>query len=169
MRNKAFTPVLLLFLAVFSSCNAQVTVSDSLYNVTLSALLEHNVTEVNVQNAYAVRNVVTFVDARESKEYETSHIQHALWVGYDQLNLNTIKKLDRNTPIIVYCSVGYRSEKVTQKIEALGFTNVSNLYGGIFEWVNEGHPIYNTLGMTKKIHAYNQTWGKWLKKGEKVY
>ena len=48
--------------------------------------------------------------------------------------------------------------------------DVSNLYGGIFEWVNQENPVIDTTGNeTKNIHAYNKTWGVWLNKGNKVY
>ncbi|WP_159038468.1 hypothetical protein [Brumimicrobium mesophilum] len=44
------------------------------------------------------------------------------------------------------------------------------MYGSIFEWVNEGKPVYNLEGEeTMKVHAYSKSWGIWLKKGEKVY
>jgi predicted sulfurtransferase len=77
--------------------------------------------------------------------------------------------MPKDTPIIVYCSVGYRSEKVAEQIIAAGYTQVSNLYGGIFEWVNEEQPVYDTKGKTQKVHAYNKVWGVWLRKGKKVY
>jgi len=55
-------------------------------------------------------------------------------------------------------------------LEQAGFANVSNLYGGIFEWVNQGNPIVNEKGkVTETIHAYNEAWGVWLTKGVKVY
>jgi hypothetical protein len=43
------------------------------------------------------------------------------------------------------------------------------MYGGIFEWVNNGYPIVNSAGPTQRVHAFDRTWGVWLKKGEKVY
>ena len=44
----------------------------------------------------------------------------------------------------MYCSIGKRSEKVTQKLKKAGYNNVSNLYGGIFEWVNQGNEVVDT-------------------------
>lgn len=71
--------------------------------------------------------------------------------------------------VIVYCSVGYRSERIGEKLQDAGFINVQNLYGGIFKWVNEGMPVYNSIGPTKQVHGYSRSWGVWLQKGEKVY
>jgi fumarate hydratase class II len=55
-------------------------------------------------------------------------------------------------------------------LEKAGFKKVMNLQGGIFDWVNNGYPVYDNDGNeTKKVHAYDKSWGKWLTKGEKVY
>ena len=70
----------------------------------------------------------------------------------------------------MYCSVGYRSEKISEKLIAAGFTDVSNLYGGIFEWVNIGRPVYKASNQkTNRVHTYNKEWSKWLRTGIKVY
>ena len=72
--------------------------------------------------------------------------------------------------IVVYCSIGYRSEKIGKKIKNLGFSRVYNLYGGIFEWSNRAYPLIdNQKKKTIKVHGYNQDWGKWLSRGEKVF
>jgi hypothetical protein len=65
--------------------------------------------------------------------------------------------------------VGARSEKITEELLKKGYSDVSNLYGGIFEWVNEGKPVYTNNRKTTKVHAYSMAWGIWLKQGEKVY
>jgi len=71
---------------------------------------------------------------------------------------------------VVYCSVGVRSEIIAHRIIEKGYTNVYNLYGGIFEWKNNGFQVMDTLGnTTEKVHTYNKEWSKWLTKGEKVY
>lgn len=111
-----------------------------------------------------------FLDTRAFREYEVSHINNARWVGYDNFNYRSVTELPKDTAIIVYCSVGYRSEKIGEKLKELGFTNVKNLYGGMFQWVNEGKAIVDMdEQVTKKVHAYSKAWGIWLKKGEKVY
>ena len=70
----------------------------------------------------------------------------------------------------MYCSVGYRSEKISEKLTDLGFQNVSNLYGGMFGWVNAEQPIVSGQGKpTDEIHPYDKKWGKWLERGTKKY
>ena len=64
---------------------------------------------------------------------------------------------------MLYCSVGYRSEKVAEKMKKAGFTAVYNLYGSIFEWVNAGYPVVTNDGnQTNIIHTYNKKWGQWV-------
>jgi len=116
---------------------------------------------------------VILLDAREPKEFEVSHLKNAMCVGYDFFNLeNTLVKLpkNKNTKIVVYCSLGIRSEDIAEKLQKEGFTNIFNLYGGIFEWKNQGNITVNLQNNpTEKVHAFNKEWGKWLHKGEKVY
>jgi len=125
--------------------------------------------ELNEQLSEKENNIV-ILDAREKKEYKVSHIENAKYVGYDAFKISSVKNIDKSAKIVIYCSVGYRSEKIGEKLQKKGFKNVFNLYGGIFDWKNKGYSIVNAKGeKTEKIHAYNQSWGKWLEKGEKVY
>jgi rhodanese-related sulfurtransferase len=145
-------------------------VKSGAYRVMLNGFLSHSVPEIGVQEAARDSSSVVFLDAREPREFAVSHIAGAIPVGYDHFSLENLPaSLPKNTPIIVYCSVGYRSEKVTEKLQKAGFKNVSNLYGGIFEWVNQDFPVVNQSGPTQNVHAFDRTWGVWLKKGKKIY
>ena len=134
----------------------------------LDTLLKHTVKEISPNKAAAKKKAV-FLDARKTEEYNVSHIANAIRVGYTDFSLTKMNGIKKHTPIIVYCSVGYRSEKITEKLLAAGFTNVQNLYGGIFEWVNQGYLVQDSLGQTKNVHAFNKEWGKWLQAGTKKY
>ncbi len=154
------------------SCSAQ-RVQNKRYNFMLKTLLKENVPTLSVEQTDSLKKTdkeIIFVDTREKKEYDVSHIKDAIWVGYSDFTVDRLKGVDKNAKIVAYCSVGARSEKITRKLIDAGFTDVSNMYGSIFEWVNQGHEVVNPKGeLTKKVHAYNKTWGVWLKKGEKVY
>lgn len=145
-------------------------VKSGAYRAMLQGLLSHSVPETGVRQAVRDTASCVFLDAREPREFAVSHIAGAIHVGYDYFDLAKLPaNLAKDQPIVVYCSVGYRSEKVTEKLQKAGFTRVSNLYGGIFEWINQGYPVVNQSGATNDVHAYNRTWGVWLKKGNKVY
>lgn len=156
----------LLLLAIASSGQ----VKSGAYRVMLNGFLSHSVPETGIQAAALDSASYIFLDAREPREFAVSHIAGAIPVGYDHFEIENIPvNLAKNQRMVVYCSVGYRSEMVTEKLQKAGFTNVSNLYGGIFEWVNQGFPVVNEKGVTNDVHAYNRSWGIWLKKGKKVY
>lgn len=118
-------------------------------------------------------NRIVLLDAREPKEFQVSHLNNAICVGYNHFNLtNTLQQLpkNKNATIIVYCSLGIRSETIGEKLLKAGYKNVYNLYGGIFEWKNQGNTIFNSKNNpTEKVHAFDKNWGAWLKKGTKIY
>jgi len=160
----------LLIVLFFSLCFWLVAQQkDNAFYKMIQALLEHNVNEISVEKAKGLSNAI-FIDAREKKEYDVSHIKDAIWVGYDDFDIKRIQHVDKKSTIIVYCSVGYRSEKITHKLQENGFKNCSNLIGGIFDWSNKGYPLYDNSGkLTTKVHAFDKTWGVWLNTSEKVY
>lgn len=127
---------------------------------------------ISVTNLQEISNDVILLDARELKEFKTSHLKNARFVGYEKFKLKkTIKTLpNKDAKIVVYCSLGVRSEDVAEKLKKAGYTNVLNLYGGIFEWKNNNNTVFNSEEKeTEKIHTCTQEWSKWLLKGEKIY
>ena len=142
----------------------------------LSGLLKkynkETVPYVYVDSLKAIANDVILLDAREKKEFKVSHLQNAQYVGYEKFDLTkTIQSLpDKSKTIVVYCSLGVRSEDIAEKLKAAGYDKVFNLYGGIFEWKNKDNPVVNSKGKeTPKVHAFSKEWGVWLTKGKKVY
>lgn len=111
------------------------------------------------------------LDTRKREEYEVSHIPNALWVG-EKLDETAFAKAHTDTtkPIVVYCSIGIRSEKIGEQLQDLGYIHVYNLYGSIFDWKNKGQVVVNKEQRpTDSVHVYNKHWGKYLTKGIKVY
>jgi rhodanese-related sulfurtransferase len=115
-------------------------------------------------------SLVYFLDAREKDEFNTSHIEGAVHVGYDKFKLNNVKEIPKDAEIIVYCSLGYRSDDVAQKLKQAGFTNVTNLFGGLFQWSNRAYPIVNGKEMpTSMIHGYSESWSQYIIQGTIIY
>ncbi len=106
---------------------------------------------------------IVFLDARELDEYTTSHIENAIHIGYDNFDKKSVSKIDKNATVVVYCSVGYRSGKIGKQLREMGYTSVFNLYGGLFDWANNGNKVYDANGEVKTVHPYNKKWGQWLK------
>jgi rhodanese-related sulfurtransferase len=106
---------------------------------------------------------IVFLDSRELGEFQVSHMNGAIWVGFDNIDWTKIDKIKKTATIIIYCSVGYRSGKLTEQLAKKGYTKVVNLYGGLFNWANNGGKIVNSRGVaTNEIHGYNKNWSKWV-------
>ena len=108
---------------------------------------------------------LVILDSREEAEYQASHIENSVFVGHDNFNISSLTGLPKNSKIYVYCSIGYRSEEIGEKLIAAGYTKVYNVYGGIFSWVNAGYEVVDTKGKpTSQVHGYSKKWAKWLNK-----
>lgn len=159
-----------LLTGCFNRSDAQV--KNPKFQKKLQWLLRHNVKEISISETKNLSDVI-YLDSRGKEEYEVSHIKDAVWVGYDNFDIKSVAELDKSKTIVVYCSVGYRSEKITKQLEKAGFKKVFNLYGGLFEWYNENLPVVDNEGnSTDKIHTYNEKWSQWVegrKEGDEVY
>jgi rhodanese-related sulfurtransferase len=115
---------------------------------------------VRLADSTAARPVI--LDVRTPEEFAVSHLAGAIRVDPDAVSFPELLSLDRNTPIVAYCSVGYRSSRVVERLLESGFADISNLEGSIFKWSNEGRPIVDSLGPAQQVHAFDKTWGKLL-------
>ncbi|MEQ9297026.1 MAG: rhodanese-like domain-containing protein [Cyclobacteriaceae bacterium] len=142
------------------------------FDLMLKGMYKETVPLISADSAQKVLDnaQAVFLDTRSSDEYEVSHIAGSQFVDYDSFKVKKLADLPKDSAIIVYCSVGYRSERIGEKLLKAGFTNVSNLYGGIFEWKNEQQEVVNKASQpTDSVHAFNKLWGVWLTEGVKVY
>ncbi|MDC3229080.1 rhodanese-like domain-containing protein [Flavobacteriaceae bacterium] len=117
------------------------------------------------------KNKVVILDSRELVEFKVSHIEGAKLVGYNHFRLSSLPdNVDKKTPIVVYCTLGVRSEVIANQLIENGYTDVKNLYGGISEWKNKDYIVIDsTQRMTENIHVYSKKWGKWLTKGNPIF
>lgn len=158
--------VIILWSCFICQANAQQTLED--------LLKQHNtqhIPYISVQELAMPKTQAVILDAREPVEYEVSHIKNAIPVGYNQFDIEqTSKQLsNKQQTIVVYCSLGIRSEKIAKKLQKAGYTKVYNLYGGIFEWKNSEFPIFDSdENQTDNVHIFSKSWGKWLIKGNKI-
>ena len=68
------------------------------------------------------------IDVREPEEYQSGHVEGALNIPASDL-LNKTDKLDgveKDTPIVVYCRSGARSNVAMQFLKQMGFTDITN-------------------------------------------
>ncbi len=109
------------------------------------------------------RPAPVLLDVRTAAEWEVSHLPGARRVDPQASAEAAGAGLSRETPIVTYCSVGYRSAKMAQRLRAAGFTRVQNLEGSIFAWANEGRPLRHDGKRARLVHPYNAVWGRLLR------
>lgn len=138
------------------------------FDKKITSLLRFNVPLISVEELAKQQDSILLLDAREKEEYQVSHIAGAKFVGYNNFRKEVLKAVPKNQEIVIYCSIGYRSEKIGKRLEEMGYKKVRNLYGSIFEWVNQGKPVVDQDGEpTTTVHGYNKNWSRWLD-GSKV-
>lgn len=158
----------LLTLVGFSSCLAQIPENrpyceDQEFDDKVAHTISFTVPLIGVEELAKKQKDYYILDTRAQSEYDVSHIPNAKYIGYRDFDLSRVQDIPKDAPIVVYCSIGYRSEKIGEQLLEAGYTNVQNLYGSLFEWVNAGEQIIDNQGVkTKKVHTYNRNWSKWV-------
>lgn len=79
------------------------------------------------------------LDVREAEEYAEVHATDARLIPLGQLEsrLSEISSF-KNKPVAVMCRSGRRSARAVQLLERAGYTQVSNVGGGIIAWQSAG-------------------------------
>ncbi len=142
---------------------ANLQVEDSTFQSTLEGLLHIGAPAITVQELHENQDEYIILDTREIKEYEVSRIPTAKHFGYTRMNNKLLKDIPKDQKIAVYCSIGYRSERVCYQLRKRGYTEVYNVYGSIFEWANQDYPLEKPDGSaTQEVHTYSSKWAQYL-------
>ncbi len=163
-----FMKALLYFLLFLPFWSIGQTSIDSL----LSKYNNESIPYISAKEVYHSNEKIILLDAREFDEYNVSHIKDAIYIGYDHFNIKNIERhsLKKDQKIVIYCSLGVRSEDIGEKFKKAGFKKIFNLHGGIFDWKNNNLPVVNAKNeTTNDVHVYSKDWAKWLINGTKVY
>lgn len=97
---------------------------------------------------------ISLLDARTETEYAVSHIPGARRIDPRDPDLQALDGAEA-APIVIYCSVGWRSARVARLLTARGFRSVRSLEGGLFEWANRRGPLVDDRGYaTTVVHPY---------------
>lgn len=105
------------------------------------------------------------LDVRTPEEFAVERIENAANVNWngDDFVANA-EKYDKTKPVFVYCKVGGRSAKASEKLAEMGFTKIYNLDGGIMKWNAEGYG----KSSDKIVGMCNQEYDELLKSDKKV-
>ena len=102
------------------------------------------------------------LDVRTPEEWKVSHLSGARHAEPKAAVESVTAGISKETPIVTYCAVGYRSAEMAKRLRAAGFTNVHNLEGSIFEWANEHRPLVRDGQPVSIVHPYDALWGRLL-------
>jgi sulfur-carrier protein adenylyltransferase/sulfurtransferase len=100
---------------------------------------ETEVSAISVQDLQHLRETGVphfLLDVREPDEYATASIAGATLIPLGELK-GRAAEVPRDLPIFVHCKLGGRSARACTLLKELGFSNVTNITGGIAAWSDE--------------------------------
>jgi len=108
--------------------------------------------EVNPQEAERLLAAgVTFVDVRESTEWDQGHIPGAIHVARSYLEQQIEAAVpDRTAPVVLYCAGGVRSAFGAQTLKELGYADAISMSGGFQQWKGAGLPWTTPVVLSKE-------------------
>lgn len=80
------------------------------------------------------------LDVREPWEYEKCHIEGVTLIPLGELP-DRLKELDPSKAVLCICAAGGRSERAAKLLDASGFSDVTNMSGGMKGWQECGLPL----------------------------
>ena len=134
---------LFFYLLIFVSCTSQ----EALYS---AKEFSEKISREKIKN---------LVDVRTPDEFKEGFIKGAVNIDWNASNFETeLNKLDRNTPLYLYCLSGGRSGNAIRKAKEMGFKKIYGLMGGIMAWRAENLALASNFpakktGMTKADYA----------------
>lgn len=98
-------------------------------NILQALLLGTLLTCTTVANAEVPADAV-WIDVRTPGEYNQGHLEQAVLIPFDGIEVGATRlQLAKDAPIYLYCAVGGRAEQAKQRLEAQGYSNVTNVGG----------------------------------------
>lgn len=83
-----------------------------------------------------------FVDVREDREFAKDHAKGARHLGKGIIERDIEAAIpDHQAEIVLYCGGGFRSVLAAEALQAMGYTNVSSMEGGMTAWREAGYPV----------------------------
>ena len=93
--------------------------------------MDEAITMMDEESGYII------LDVRTPEEFAGKHIPGAVNIPNETIGTTEIPELpDRDQLILVYCRSGNRSKQASEKLVALGYTNIVE-FGGINDWPGE--------------------------------
>ena len=106
----------------------------------MNTLSSHQHSPCDLHAALAAAAPPLLLDVREYPEFAAGHLKGARLLPLAELDQRA-GELPKDRPIVCMCRSGRRSDEAATKLERLGFSNVSQLAGGVTAWEKSGLPL----------------------------
>lgn len=132
MRRYVWIFMLAFMVTCFVGCEEKNTsVSTESQNSYIQIQMDEAIMMMEEETDYII------LDVRTPEEFAEKHIPGAVNVPNESIGTEEINELqNKDQLILVYCRSGNRSKQASEKLVALGYTNVYE-FGGINDWPGE--------------------------------
>ena len=129
--------VAIMLMMILSACNGNQE-NNLQGNVSQSDTQQATTYEcITQEEAHALMedgNDCIILDVRTQEEYDERHILNAICIPNETIGTEPPTELpDKDQLILVYCRSGNRSKQASEKLAAMGYTNIKE-FGGINTW-----------------------------------
>lgn len=116
--NTSIIIIVVLILIIF-------VLSMHIYTLTGIRLIPASQAKRLIETGY----ISQIVDIRTKLEYDVGHYPDSVHIPVNKINKNTVRKLDKEKPTLVYCNTGQRARYAANKLDKLGFREVYYIDG----------------------------------------
>ena len=96
-----------------------------------------SITMEDAKEIFQEKGDYLIVDVRRADEFAEGHIPGAINIANEDIVSSEPAELpDKDQMIYVYCRSGNRSKQASEKLAAMGYTNIVE-FGGILDWTGE--------------------------------
>lgn len=137
MKKHHYLGAILLIMTILTACTNS-TEQNSNQDVGQSDIQQTATYEcITQEEAHALMedgNDCIILDVRTQEEYDEKHILNAICIPNETIGTEPPAELpDKDQLILVYCRSGNRSKQASEKLVAMGYTNIKE-FGGINTW-----------------------------------
>lgn len=137
MKKHHYLGAILLIMTILTACTNS-TEQNSNQDVGQSDIQQTATYEcITQEEAHALMedgNDCIILDVRTQEEYDEKHILNAICIPNETIGTEPPAELpDKDQLILVYCRSGNRSKQASEKLAAMGYTNIKE-FGGINTW-----------------------------------
>lgn len=102
----------------------------------------NEITPQKLKNKIDQQEPLHVIDVREDNEWPSGHIPTAIHMSKGIIERDIEKAIpDPHTPIVVYCSGGFRCALVADSLQKMGYDQIYSLETGLQGWLDAGYAL----------------------------